>query len=208
MSSTIPVAQRKNDLSPEFDSAMRTEGFSAWDIETDGLDFQRDAIRTCQVYVPGTGIEIVRVPGDGKTPPRLSDALSSERVFKVFHHAPFDLRFMRHNWGVRPRNVGCTKVMSKIVAPDRTSHSLAPLVLAYLGIELDKSARLSDWSQDLTPEQLTYAANDVLHLPDLYRHLLKDALNLGVAELVEQSFAYLPVRVETDLEGSGDVFAY
>lgn len=208
MNSQVSVVQRQDDLSPEFDSAMRLEGFSAWDIETDGLDFQRDAIRTCQVYVPGAGVEIVRVPSDGTTPPRLADALSSDRVFKVFHHAAFDLRFMRRNWGVRPRNVGCTKVMSKIVKPGRTSHSLAPLVLAYLGVKLDKSARLSDWSQELTAEQLSYAANDVLHLPDLYRHLLKDALNLGVAEYVEQSFAYLPVRVETDLRGSGDVFAY
>ena len=208
MTSEVAVVQRQDDISPEFDSAMRLEGVSAWDIETDGLDFGRDAIRTCQVYVPGAGVEIVRVPTDGTTPPRLADALASERVFKVFHHAPFDLRFMRHNWGVRPRNVACTKVMSKIIEPGRPTHSLAPLVLAYLGIELDKSARLSDWSLELTPDQLAYAANDVLHLLDLYRHLMKDALNLGVAELIEQSFAYLPVRIETDLQGSGDVFAY
>jgi ribonuclease D len=202
------VVQQTDDLSAEFDSAMRVEGIAAWDIETDGLDFRNDAIRTCQVYVPGIGVEIVRVPSDGSTPPRLSDALASERVFKVFHHAPFDLRFMRHKWGVRPRSVGCTKVMSKIVAPGRESHSLAPLVQAYLGIELDKSVRLSDWSQDLTSEQVSYAANDVLYLLDLYGHLWKDALNLGVADLIEQSFAYLPVRVETDLHDSGDVFAY
>jgi ribonuclease D len=208
MNRTFPVVQQQNDLSPEFDSAMRIEGVAAWDIETDGLDFRRDAIRTCQVYVPGAGVEIVRMPTDGAVPARLADALASERVFKVFHHAPFDLRFMRHNWGVRPRNVGCTKVLSKIVEPARESHSLAPLVRTYLGIELDKSVRLSDWSQELTPEQLSYAANDVLHLLDLYRYLWKEALNLGVAEFAEQSFAYLPVRVETDLRGSGDVFAY
>lgn len=208
MNITARVEVRLNDLSPEFDSAMRLEGFSAWDIETDGLDFHRDAIRTCQVYVPGAGVEVVRLPTDRAVPPRLADALSSERVFKVFHHAPFGLRFMRRRWGVRPRNVGCTKLMSKIVEPDRASHSLAPLVLEYLGIELDKSMRLSDWSQDLTAEQLAYAANDVLYLPDLYRHLLKDALNIGVADLIGQSFAYLPIRVETDLQGSGDVFAY
>lgn len=208
MNSEWPVVQQQGDLSPEFDTAMRIEGVSAWDIETDGLDFRSDAIRTCQVYVPGAGVEIVRMPLDGTTPPRLADALASERVFKVFHHAPFDLRFMRQNWGVRPRRVGCTKVLSKIVEPERESHSLAPLVRAYLGITLDKSARLSDWSQELSPEQLSYAAHDVLHLLDLYRYLWKEALNLGVADLAEQSFAYLPVRIETDLRGSGDVFSY
>lgn len=207
MNNESPVVQQ-DDLSPEFDSAMRCAGVSAWDIETDGLNFRHDAIRTCQVFVPGAGVEIVRVSTDGTAPPRLADALTSERVFKVFHHAAFDLRFMRQHWGVRPRNVGCTKVLSKIVQPERESHSLAPLVWTYLGIELDKAPRLSDWSQELTPEQLSYAAHDVLHLLELYRYLWKAALNLGVAELVEQSFAYLPVRIETDLRGSGDVFAY
>lgn len=203
----VQIALRDGDLSPEFDAAMRLEGVAAWDIETDGLDFREHAVRTCQVFVPGAGVEIVRVPSGG-TPPRLIDALGSERVFKVFHHAAFDLRFMRHQWGVRARNVGCTKLMSKVTAPKRESHSLAPLVQSYLNITLDKSERLSDWSQALTEEQRAYAANDVLHLLDLYGHLWKDALNAGVADLVEHSFAYLPIRVETDLRDAGDVFAY
>lgn len=208
MNSSVAIAERSDDLSPEFDAAMRMEGISAWDIETDGLDFRADAVRTCQVFVPGVGIEIVRVPSGDKVPPRLADALGSERVFKIFHHAAFDLRFLRFHWGVRARNVGCTKVMSKVVSPTRESHSLAPLVAHYLGIVLDKSEQRSDWSAALSESQRMYAANDVMHLVDLYGHLWKDALNAGVADLVEHSFAYLPARVETDLRGSGDVFAY
>lgn len=199
---------RTGDISPELDAAMRAEGLSAWDIETDGLDFRTDEIRTCQVFVPGHGTEIVQIEA-GVLPARLADALASERIFKVFHHAPFDLRFMRFHWGVRAHNVGCTKVMSKIVAPARESHSLAPLVLELLGIEIDKSLRLSDWSlSQLSTEQLEYAANDVRYLPDLLACLWKEALNVGVGDLVEQSFAYLPARVETDLLDVGDVFAY
>lgn len=204
----IPIRQGLYDLSPDFDSNMRIEGVAAWDIETSGLDFREDQIHTVQVFVPGAGVEIVRIEAGRGVPVRLADALTSERVFKVFHHAPFDLRFMRKAWSVRPRNVGCTKVMSKIVRPDRSSHSLAPLVEEYLGVKLDKSLRLSDWSQDLTDSQIGYAANDVIHLLDLYRYLWKDALNIGVADVIEQSFAYLPTRVETDLADAGDVFAY
>jgi ribonuclease D len=202
------ILARDGDISPEFDSAMRLEGVSAWDIETDGLDFQNHPIRTCQVYVPGAGVEIVKIR-EGAAPPRLADALNSSRVFKVFHHAPFDLRFMRLQWGVRPHNVACTKVLSKIVMPERDSHSLAPLVREYLHVELDKSERLSDWAaSELSPEQLKYAVNDVIHLLDLYQYLWKEALNSGVGDLVERSFAYLPVRVETDLRMAGDVFSY
>ena len=28
---------------------------------------------------------------------------------KAFHHAPFDLRFMVHAWGVQPASIRCTK---------------------------------------------------------------------------------------------------
>lgn len=202
------VVLREGDVSPEFDTAMRSEGVAAWDLETDGLDFRVHAIRTCQVYVPGVGTEIVKLT-PGQIPTRLADVLATERVFKVFHHAPFDLRFMRQHWLVRARNVGCTKVMSKVVSPQRETHSLAPLALDYLGIALDKSERTSDWSaEELSESQVEYAANDVLHLLDLYRHLWKEALNIGVGDQVEQSFLYLPVRVETDLRDVGDVFAY
>lgn len=202
------IITRDGDLSPYFDAKLREEGVSAWDIETDGLDFRSDAIRTCQVYVPGFGVEIVQLK-PGIVPPRLSEALHSERVFKVFHHAPFDLRFMRAQWGIRPRNVACTKVMSKIITPEREQHSLKDLVSEYLQVDLDKGERLSDWSShQLTPQQVAYAAGDVLHLIDLFRLLWKEALNSGVGDLVERSFGYLPTRVETELRGAGDVFSY
>ena len=207
MLSEVPVVVRYGDISPEFDSAMRLEGVSAWDIETSGLDFRTDRIETCQIFVPGSGVEIVKLQGG--VPERLYDALTSERLLKVFHYAPFDLRFMRYHWAARPRNVACTKLLSKIVEPGRESHSLAPLVRDYLGIELDKAQRLSDWSAaNLSSEQIQYATNDVTHLLELLRLLWKEAINTGVGDLVEQSFAYLPARVETDLLDSGDVFTY
>lgn len=208
MEAEVAIRVMKGDISPEFDSAMRLEGVSAWDIETDGLDFREHPIRTCQVFVPGQGVEVVMVR-EGHVPSRLVDALGSARVLKVFHHAPFDLSFMRSQWGARPNNVACTKILSKIATPQRESHSLAPLVREYLGVELEKSTRLSDWSQPvLSGRQIKYAANDVIYLLELYRYLWKEALNSGVGDLAERSFAYLPVRVETDLRGIGDVFSY
>ena len=203
----VPVEVREFDLSPAFDKALREERVSAWDIETTGLDFRLDQIRTCQVYVPNVGVEIVKLYGD--VPERLRDVLMSETVFKVFHHAPFDLRFMRHHWKAQARNVGCTKVLSKLINPESDKHSLKDLVSSRLGLELDKSERLSDWGAEvLTAEQVDYASNDVLYLLPLLQTMWKEALNLGLGDALEHSFDYLPTRVETDLRDSGDVFAY
>jgi len=107
--------------------------------------------------------------------------------------------------------VACTKILSKIVRPEAASgeHSLKPTLDRFLGIVLDKSQQTSDWfSPLLTQEQLTYAARDVVYLLPLLDRLMEEARASGVADIAERTFEYLPTRVETDIRGCGDVFAY
>lgn len=197
------------DLQPEFLLAAFDARRVAVDIETTGLDWKADRIGTVQVHVPDYGTTIVsRIT---HRPRRLTELVSSARVQKVFHHAPFDLRFMAYHWDVRPLNVADTKLASQILEPytDHKDHSLAPLVKRYFGVYLDKSIRFSDWlSEDLSSQQLQYAAQDVEYLLPLLDKLTETAIDEGVADLIEASYAYLPVRITTDLRGCGDVFAY
>src|SRR5665647_537905 len=197
------------DMSPEFEARARDVGVVAWDIETNGLDWSINRIATCQLHVPNAGTEIVRI--GRQRPDRHADLLASQKVTKVFHHAPFDLRFMRYQWGTRPRAVACTKILAKIVRPgrDAKAYSLKPLADHFLDVELDKSQQVSNWfANTLTDEQLTYAAKDVLYLVPLFERLMVEAQTVGVADIVEATFAYLPTRIETDLRRCGDVFAY
>lgn len=197
------------DITPEFAWSARDGGLVAWDIETSGLNWSSDEIGTCQIHVPEFGTQIVQV--QGQVPRRLRDLLSAEGVTKVFHHAAFDLRFMRHHWGVMPQNVACTKILSKIVRPDvdARAHSLQPTLREFLNVEVDKSHQVSDWlAPSLNVEQMEYAARDVEFLLPLRAHLMDLARLNGLADVVERTFAYLPTRIETDLRGCGDVFAY
>ncbi len=77
-------------------------------------------------------------------------------------------------------------------------------------MEISKQQQTSDWGQAiLTPEQLSYAASDVLHL-----HALKAKLDVLLARegreaLAQACFAFLPFRAELDLKGwydGADVF--
>jgi len=207
---TIPeVTVTTGDLQAEFLLAAFDARRVAVDIETTGLDWKSNRIGTVQVHVPDYGTTIVRKIAD--RPRRLIELITSVRVQKVFHHAPFDLRFMAHHWDVRPVNVADTKLASQILEPhaDHKDHSLAPLVKRHFGVRLDKSVRFSDWlTEDLSHEQLRYAAQDVKYLLPLLDILTETAIDEGVADLIEASYAYLPVRVTTDLRGCGDVFAY
>ena len=84
-----------------------------------------------------------------------------------------------------------------------------PVLLRHLGVIISKAEQRSDWtSAVLSAEQMSYAATDVRHLVTLLDRLMRNAEDRGLTDLVEQSFAYLPTRVELDIRGSGDVFAY
>lgn len=195
------------DVTADFERAVRREGLVAWDIETSGLDWRLDRIGTCQLHTPSAGTLIVKI--NGHVPDRLRDLLGSSHVTKVFHHAPFDLRFMSHQWKVVARNVACTKILSKIVRPgvDNADHSLKPALARYLGVEIDKGQQRSDWLQtDLSDAQKAYAAGDVQFLIPLLHALQEGARGSGVADIVDKTFEYIPVRVETDIRGCGDVF--
>ncbi|MBB5164946.1 hypothetical protein [Mycobacterium sp. AZCC_0083] len=209
MISTREVDLVEGDVSSDFEWAVRDAAIVAWDIETSGLDWRLDRIGTCQLHVPDVGTQVIRM--NGHQPERLRELLMSEHVRKVFHHAPFDLRFMRHHWKANAQSVACTKVLSKIVRPAASNeeHSLKPTLERFLGVVLDKTQQTSNWlSTAFTPEQLAYAVRDVEFLIPLLDTLMNEARANGVADIAERTFEYLPTRVETDIRGCGDVFAY
>ena len=199
----------RDDVDQAMVDRARADGRIAWDIETTGLDWNSDRIGTCQLAVAGC-VAVIQLD-DWTVPDRLRDLLEDPKILKIFHHAPFDLRFMAHRWKADPANVACTKIASKILEPgaDHATYSLKPVLERYLGIVIDKTQQRSDWvRQSLSDEQLTYAATDVVYLSDLYDQLMLRAKRTGVDELIRASYEYLPSRVKLDLLGSGDVFAY
>jgi ribonuclease D len=198
-----------SDIDQAFYERAAESGRVAWDIETTGLDWQSARICTVQV---ATAEEIVVVQLRQKEiPDLLSRLLGAPDVEKVFHHAPFDLRFMTWAWRVEARRVACTKVLSKILDPaaPQGEHSLKLLLQRYLGVYISKDEQRSDWSAEtLRSDQVAYAANDVRYLLALFDAMARNARSLGVWELASASFSYLPTRVALDLRDSGDVFAY
>ncbi|WP_063061358.1 hypothetical protein [Nocardia sienata] len=197
------------DLDESFLKLCRAEGKVAWDIETSGLDWRADRIATCQVAA-GKAIAVVRFSGRER-PERLIGLLEDKAVMKVFHHAPFDLRFMSYQWRASPISVACTKVASKILDPqlDNSEHSLMPILSRRLGIQISKAQQRSNWlAEELTAAQLDYAATDVRHLLSLLASELNEARQRGLEHLILQSFDYIPCRVALDLLGAGDVYAY
>ena len=66
----------------------------------------------------------------------------------------------------------CTKIAAKLIRTFTDRHGLKDLCKELLGVDLSKQQQTSDWGAvELTPEQLAYAASDVLHLHALWAKL-------------------------------------
>ncbi len=207
---TEPSYFSLGDLPADLAAAYGSAGRLAWDVETSGLDWRQDRLATCQVFADGVGASVVSV--SGRKPQHLIALLQNPAVEKVFHHAPFDLRFMVHTWDVWPVSVRCTKVASKLVQPDapQEAHTLQHLAWRYLGLRLEKGpVRTSDWSApELTPEQIAYASSDVLHLLSLLDALQAALRAAGLDRLYDDCCSFLPAHVYLETSGYPNVFAY
>lgn len=204
-----PVTSLRTDITRPLADALHTAPRVAWDIETSGLDWRTDSIGTCQLHAPEIGGVLVQL--DGPPPERLREVLADPRVLKVFHHAPFDLRFLTSQWKTRVSSVACTKVASKLLNPNAPTgaHSLQHTLARHLGVHITKDERASDWlATELTPAQLAYAIADVAHLLPLLDVLEGQLHSAGLSGLFRECLAFLPTRVELDLRGYTDIFAY
>jgi len=198
---------RLGDISSDFTLLAKRSSIIAWDIETTGLDWKSDSISTCQVYVPDKAIEVVQIESD--IPESLLCLLKDENVKKVFHHAMFDLRFMYFQWGIVPSNIACTKIVSKILQPQIKDHRLKTLLKKKLSIKINKDLAISDWSvKTLKPEQIRYAATDVIFLPRLLNQLEIELKKKDLLQLAHACFKHVPTRVILEVEEYGDVFTY
>ncbi|WP_237215078.1 ribonuclease D [Falsiroseomonas oryziterrae] len=182
----------------------------AIDTETMGLDHRRD--RLCLVQLSagdGTAHCVQILPpslgGRGGDCPNLKRLLEDPKVLKIFHFARFDLAALHKALGVTVAPVACTKIAAKLVRTFTDRHGLKDLCKELLGVELSKQQQSSDWgSPELSPEQLAYAASDVLHLHALWARLKALLEREGRLELAESCFAFLPTRARLDLLGYED----
>ncbi len=183
----------------------------AVDTETMGLNPFRD--RLCLVQLSGGdgNCELVKIAAHAPAAPNLKRLLEDPKILKLFHFARFDIGMLKHWLGIDCRPLYCTKIASRLVRTFTDRHGLKDLCKDLLGIDVSKQQQSSDWgAEELSPEQLRYAAGDVLHLHALKAKLDEMLEREGRRALAEACFAFLPFRGTLDLGGwaEPDIFAH
>ncbi len=183
----------------------------AIDSETMGLNPHRDRLCLVQLSAGDGNCHLVQFAADSYDAPNLKALLQDQSVLKIFHFARFDLAVIRHYLGIDCTPVYCTKIASRLVRTFTDRHGLKDICRDLLGVELSKQQQSSDWgAPTLTPEQLTYAASDVLHLHALKRRLDDMLAREHRTDLAAACFRFLPSRARLDLDGwpEIDIFSH
>jgi len=183
----------------------------ALDSETMGLRLGRDPLCVVQLSGGNGDAHLVQLRRPHYDAPNLKRLLADPAVLKLFHFGRFDIAMFALHLEVTTAPVYCTKIASKLARTYTDRHGLKDLVRELLGIEISKAQQSSDWGQaQLTPDQIAYAASDVLHLHQIKAKLDAMLAREGRASLAQACFDFLPARAQLDLAGweDIDVFAH
>jgi ribonuclease D len=170
-------------------SQLKKEAWLALDTE-----FLRE-----KTYYPQFCLLQIAAPGwaacvDPLALPDLSELLEliyQPDIIKVFHSCRQDLEIFYQLTGKVPSPIFDTQVAAPLLG-FQDNPGYAMLVSSLLNINLNKAHTRADWSKrPLTPDQLQYAADDVIYLCRIYQ-LMRDKLTqLERIDWLDRDFAEL-----------------
>ena len=183
----------------------------AVDSEALGLSPKRDRLCLVQLSAGDGAVHLVQFDGKDYSAPNLKKLLTDKKVTKIFHFARFDVGLFYAYLGVLTAPIYCTKLASRLARTFTQHHSLKTLCRDLLGVDMDKQQQASDWgAEKLTPEQIEYAASDVLYLHRLRESLDEILAREGRNGLAAACFDFLPHRALLDIAGwaEEDIFEH
>lgn len=158
-------------------------------------EFMRDQTywpKLCLIQVAAPGHAAIVDPlAPGMDLTAFYELLKRPNIVKVLHAARQDIEIFAQQGGVIPYPLFDTQIAAMVCGfGDAASYETLARKLAK--VEIDKSARYSDWGhRPLNKRQLEYALADVTHLCTIYEAMTKMLGRTGRASWVEEEIAAL-----------------
>lgn len=130
----------------------------------------------------------------------LAPILEHEGILKLFHAGSQDIEILFREVGTMPRPIFDVQVAAALLGHSYQA-GLASLLSSFLGVSIKKSDSFTDWTRrPLTSSQLSYAAEDVIYLPQLHEVMVQRLEELGRLGWLDDEFAELtdPSNYEVD----------
>ena len=190
----------ENDLPKDLD--LSNEKFIGLDNEALGLVLGRDPLTLVQLGLESKNFYLIKLNRDTYHAPNLIRALSNESTQYIMHYARQDLLWLKYHLKVKPKNIFCTKVASKIARTASSYHGYKDLVKELCGKDISKKEQQSDWGDpNLSDKQIKYAASDTEHLFEIRNKLVKMLEREKRIDLFKKSMEVIPVLVDMEIAG-------
>ncbi len=173
-------------------------------LDTEFLRDQTYYPKLCLIQVAAPGVEAIidpLAPGIDLKP--FYELIARPDIVKVLHAARQDIEIFFLQGGVLPDPLFDTQVAAMVCGfGDAASYETLARKIAH--VEIDKSARFTDWShRPLSKRQLEYALADVTHLCVIYEWMNARLQKTGRASWVAEEVSALQdpalYRLEPDL---------
>ncbi len=185
----------KNDLPDD----LKLGNIIAVDGEFMGLNVRRDPLCLIQISSGYSDAHIVQFDRKNYIAPNLVKILQNENITKIFHYGRADMAHIKYYLKTETNNILDTKIASKLARSYSDNHSLKTLIKEFLNIDISKQFQSSDFGGQLTPAQLKYCANDVIHLHKIHEELNKILERENRIKLYHECLKFLKTRVDLDL---------
>ena len=190
----------ENDLPKDLD--LSNEKFIGLDNEALGLVLGRDPLTLVQLGLESKNFYLIKLNRETYHAPNLIKALSNDNTQYIMHYARQDLLWLKYHLNVKPKNIFCTKVASKIARTASSYHGYKDLVKELCGKDISKKEQQSDWGDpNLSEKQIKYAASDTEHLFEIRNKLIKMLEREKRIDLFKKSMEVIPVLVEMEIAG-------
>ncbi len=189
----------ENDL-PDID--LSGEKTVSLDCEALGLVLGRDPLTLVQIGLESKKYFLIKLNRDTYKAPNLIKFLSNPNTQFIMHYARQDLLWLSYHLNVRPKNIFCTKLASKIARTASSYHGYKDLVKELCGKDISKKEQQSDWGNpNLSEKQISYAAQDTEYLFEIKNKLLKMLIREKRQHLFEKCLKVVPILVDIEIAG-------
>ncbi|MFL5846971.1 MAG: ribonuclease D [Solirubrobacteraceae bacterium] len=192
-------------LVQELAERARATGRLGIDTEFMGEGRYRALLCLVQVAVDeGERVEVLDPLEGGLDPQPLAEVLADPEIEIVMHAGRQDVALLRRVWETEVTNVFDTQIAAGF-AGLRAQLGYEPLLSEVIGVKLRKSASFTRWdARPLSPEQVEYAREDVLHLIQLAQALQDRLAGMGRLEWAREECRFL--EDATDIREIDTVF--
>lgn len=134
--------------------------------------------------------------------PLLDLLVNNEDMLKVFHAGGQDVEIIFNLTGKTPHPIFDTQI-GQMAIGQAEQVGYSNLVEAWIGLQLDKGARFTDWSRrPLDKRQIDYAIGDVTHLAKIFPMMLDKLVKTGRGHWLDEEMEKLadPANYSIDPE--------